>query len=157
MLVDTGASTSVFPRSRITTGTLSATRHHLVGAGGARIDCYGSRLIPLQFSRRRYMWDFEVADVKKPILGANFLTAHGLVVDLQRGILTSNKDQHLTIACNLHVLSTKGKYSLNRIHRLLEDEFPDVAGVQPFNHPPPAAQVYHSVDTADTAPIHCKV
>ena len=113
MLVDTGASTSVFPRSRITSGNLSASRHHLVGAGGARINCYGSRLIPLQFSRRRYTWDFEVADVKKPILGADFLMAHGLVVDLQRGILTSNEDQHL------QVLSTKGEYSLNRIHRLL--------------------------------------
>ena len=98
-----------------------------------------------------------MADVKNPILGANFLTAHGLVVDLQRGILTSNEDQHLTFTCDLHVLSTKGEYSLNRIHCLLEDEFPDVAGLQPFNHPPPAAQVYHSVDTADTTPIHCKV
>ena len=68
MLVDTGASTSVFPRSRITSGNLSASRHHLVVAGGARIDCYGSRLIPLQFSRRRYTWDFEVADVRKPII-----------------------------------------------------------------------------------------
>ena len=108
--------------------------------------------MPLQFANKRYTWDFEVADVKKPILGANFLTAHGLVVDLQRGVLTSNEDQHLTIACDLHVLSTKGEYSLNRIHRLLEDEFPDVAGLQPFDHPPPAAQ-----DTANTAPIHCKV
>ena len=54
-----------------------------------------------------------------------------------------------------NVLSTKGEYSLNRIHRLLEHEFPDIAGLQPFNHPPPAAQVYHSVDTADTTPIHC--
>ena len=97
-----------------------------------------------------------MADVKKPILGADFLTANRLVVDLQRAILTSNEDQHLTIACDLHVLSTKGEYSLNRIHRLLEDEFPDVAGLQPFDHPPPAAQVYHSVDTNDTAPIHCK-
>ena len=103
MLVDTGASTSVFPRSCITSGNLTASRHHLVSAGGARIDCYWSRLIPLQFARRRYTWDFEVADVKKPILGADFLTAHGLVVDIQRGILTSNEDQHLTIACDLHV------------------------------------------------------
>ena len=109
MLVNTGASTSVFPHSRITTGTLSATRHHLVGAGGARIDCYGSRLIPLQFARRRYTWDFEIADVKKPILGADFLTAHGLMVDLQRGVLTSNEDLHLTIPCDLHVLTTKGE------------------------------------------------
>ena len=79
------------------------------------------------------------------------------MMDLQRGCLTSNEDQHLTISCDLHVLSTKGEYSLHRIHRLLEEEFPDVVGLQPFDHPPPAAQVYHSMDIADTAPIHCKV
>ena len=61
MLVDTGASTSVFPRSRIASGNLSATKHHLFGAGGARISCYGSRMMPLQFPSRRLIWDFEVA------------------------------------------------------------------------------------------------
>ena len=76
MLVNTGTSTSVFPRSRIASGNLSASKHHLVGAGGARIDCYGSRMMPLQFINRKYTWDFEVADVKKLILWADFLTAH---------------------------------------------------------------------------------
>ena len=54
-------------------------------------------MMPLQFANKRYTWDFEVADVRKPSLGADFLSAHGLVVDLQRGCLTSNEDQHLTI------------------------------------------------------------
>ena len=118
MLVDTGASTSVYPRSRITAGNLSTSKHHLVGAGGARIDCYGSRMIPLQFSRRRFTWDFEVAEVKKPILGADFLTALGLMVDLQRSCLNCNNDQQLVLPCNLHVLSSNGDFSINRIHRL---------------------------------------
>ena len=83
MLVHTGASTSLFPRSRLTTGNLSALRHHLVVAGRTRIDCYGSRMITLQFSGKRFIWDFEVAKVKKPILRADFLTAHFLMVDLQ--------------------------------------------------------------------------
>ena len=60
--------------------SLSATRHHLVGAGGARISCYGFRIIPLQFQCRRFTLIFEIADVKKPILGADFLTVNGLVV-----------------------------------------------------------------------------
>ena len=85
MLVDTGASTSMFPRSCIASGNLSASRRHLVGAGGARIDCYGSRMVALQYAGRRFIWDFEVEDVKKPILGADILTAHSLVVNLQWG------------------------------------------------------------------------
>ena len=78
-------------------------------------------------------------------------------MDLRRGCLTSNEDQHLTIPCDLLVLSTKGEYFINRIQRLLEEEFPDVAGLQPFDHSQSTSKVYHSVDTADTAPIHCKV
>ena len=79
-------------------------------------------MIPLQFQSRRFTWDFEIAEVKKPILGADFLMAHGLVVDLQRGCLTSNEDQYLVLPCSLHVLSTNGDFSINRIHRLLEEE-----------------------------------
>ena len=78
-------------------------------------------------------------------------------MDLQRGCLSSNEDQHLRLPCNLHILSSKGEFSINRIHRLLQEEFRDVAGLEPFDHPMLASRVYHSGDTADTAPIHCKV
>ena len=120
MLIDTSASTSVYPHSCISTGNLSASKHHLVRAGGAPIDCYGSRMIPLQFQRRRFTWDFEIVEIKKPFLGADLLIAHGLVVDLKRGCVTSNEDQHLVLPCSLHVLSTSGDFSINRIHRLLK-------------------------------------
>ena len=83
MLVDTCASTSVYPRSCIASGSLSASKHHLGGAGRARISCYGSRMILLQFQGQRYTWDFEIAKVKKPFLEADFLMVHGQVVDLQ--------------------------------------------------------------------------
>lgn len=45
----------------------------------------------LLFQRRRFTLIFEIADVKKPILGADFLTVNGLVVDLQQGCITSSK------------------------------------------------------------------
>ena len=61
--------------------------------------------------------------MKNPILGADFLMALSLVVDLQRGCLTSNEDQQLTLPCDLHVLSSKGEFPINRIQRLLEEEF----------------------------------
>ena len=80
-------------------------------------------MVPLKFQCCRFIWDFEVADMK-PILGVDFLTANGLMVDLQRGVITSNEDQHLLLLCTLHVLSSSGgEFSINRIQRLLEDEF----------------------------------
>ena len=48
-------------------------------------------MIVLQFPGKPFIWDFEVAEVKKPILGADFLTAHSLVVDLQRDCLISTR------------------------------------------------------------------
>lgn len=63
------------------------------------MSCYGFRIIQLQFQRRRFTLIFEIADVKKPILGANFLTVNGLVVDLQQGCITSKEDQHLVLHC----------------------------------------------------------
>ena len=105
-------------------------------------------MVALQFARKRFIWDFEMADVKKPILGP-ILAAHSLFMDLKRGCLTSNENQHLTLPCDLHVLSSKGEFSINRISRLLETEFCDVAGLEPFDHPPPASRVYHSVDISE--------
>ena len=88
---------------------------------------------------RRLQRDFEVADVKKPILGADFLTANRLVVDLQQGVITSNEDQHLLLPCSLHGFSSKGEFSINQIQHILEGEFRDVAGYELFQLPPPAS------------------
>ena len=71
MLVDTGASPSIISRSFVSS-KLSTLRHHLVGVGGASISCYDSRMVPhLQFQRRHFVWDLEVVDMKKPILGTS--------------------------------------------------------------------------------------
>ena len=71
-LVDTGAEVSVFPATpdqrwlHKPTGTLSA-------ANGSDIPSYGTRNIPLQFGNRRFEWQFILAKVSQPLLGADFL------------------------------------------------------------------------------------
>ena len=73
-------------------------------------------------------------------------------MNVQQGCITSNEDQHLALPCSLHVLSSSGEFSINRIHRLLKEEFQDVVGYEPFQNLPPAFRVYHFVETADAAP-----
>ena len=81
----------------------------------------------------------------------DFLTAHRLVVDLQRGCTTSNEDPHLVLPCTLHVLSTPGgEYSLNHFQWLLEAEYQDVAGYEPFTNPPPASRIYYTFNTTNS-------
>ena len=128
-----------------------------MGAGGARIPCYSSRLVLLQFNCHRKSWDFQVEDVKKAIIGADLLTYHGLVMDLQRGCVLSNEDQHLVLPCSLHVLSNSGEYSINQIQQLLRQEYRNVAGLEEFEGLPPAYRVFHNVSTTASAPLHSKV
>ena len=78
-MVDTGAAASVFPhRSDSPPSDL-----RLTAANGKGIASWGSRTLLLRFDSKRYEWPFLLAAVDRPILGADFLRHHGLVVDLQ--------------------------------------------------------------------------
>ena len=85
-LIDTGAEVSIVPptgkdRSR-------PTRMNLVAANGSRIKSYGTRQKALKIDNCQYTWRFHLADVHQSILGADFLQAHGFLVDLKnKGII----------------------------------------------------------------------
>ena len=81
-LVDTGAEVSVVP------ATSSELRSGLPGvslraANGTPIRTYGSRKVSLSINGRLYSWPFIVADVDKPLLGADFFCHHGPLVDMR--------------------------------------------------------------------------
>ena len=72
-LVDTGADISVIPPS------VSERKHHkdsfsLQAVNNTPIATYGTQLRTLNIGlRRKFQWIFIIADVKTPILGADFL------------------------------------------------------------------------------------
>ena len=82
-LVDSGASVSVFPGPSSSSGD----GFRLLTADGSPIFCSGSRLIPLRFScgsrSRVYTWEFQLAPVSVPLLGADFLKHFNLMVDVK--------------------------------------------------------------------------
>ncbi|GBN35397.1 Transposon Ty3-G Gag-Pol polyprotein [Araneus ventricosus] len=93
-LVDTGADISVVPPS-------SAERCkpksllNLLAANGTKINTYGTRNLSLNIGLRRiFPWSFIIADVSRPILGADFLTHYGIIIDLKSKCL---KDQQTTL------------------------------------------------------------
>ena len=56
---------------------------YLRAANSTPIATYGKRSLTLNLGlRRSYQWIFILADVKYPILGADFLQAHKLLVDV---------------------------------------------------------------------------
>lgn len=95
-LIDTGSEVSVLPPT-------SADRQHLHDAliltavNNTNIRTYGRRSLTLNLGLRRTLsWIFIIADVKKPILGADFLQHYGLMVDMHRHKLTDTHT-HLSV------------------------------------------------------------
>ena len=77
-LVDTGAEVSVYPAS------LQDRQTQLSAANGTSIRTWGKRSISLALGpKRHYTHEFYIADVTRPILGADFFTTHGLAIDLR--------------------------------------------------------------------------
>ena len=83
-LVDTGAEVSVLPATGLETRTKQPGMP-LLAANGSSIKTYGTRTLSLHFAFDTYKWDFVIADVSRPLLGADFLRSNSLLVDLKRG------------------------------------------------------------------------
>ena len=85
-LVDTGADLSVLPPLK--SDNKSPSGLQLTAANGSVIQTYGQRLLTLDFGLRRpFSWKFVVADVSKPIIGADLLFHYNLMPDLRNSRL----------------------------------------------------------------------
>ena len=81
-LVDTGAEISVVPATRFDwlNGHTGAS---LLAANGSHISTFGTRTLTIQILEGVFRWAFVVASVSQPLLGADFLRAHSLLVDVK--------------------------------------------------------------------------
>ena len=79
----------------------------LVAANGTPICFYGSRQMELSLNQSKFTWRFRVAEAHIHIIGADFLRAHGLVVDLTNKRLICLKDLSVLGGSVRNALSTK--------------------------------------------------
>jgi hypothetical protein len=77
-LVDTGAAYSVIPH----TSAEKPVGPALKGADGSRISCWGPSTRTVNLAANSFTWNFVLAAVSIPIIGADFIKHHRLVVDL---------------------------------------------------------------------------
>jgi hypothetical protein len=122
-LIDTGADVSVFPRSCLRETTRKST-YQLAAANGALIDTYGRVTLRPNFGlRREFVWPFIVADVDKPIIGADFIYHFGLLVDLRKKCLVDGNTKlcanGLIIECETP--SVKSIIGVSPYHALLTE------------------------------------
>ena len=145
-LVDTGADISAIPPS------VSERKHRKDSfslqavVNNTPIATYGTRLRTLNIGlRRKFQWIFIIADVKTPILGADFLRHYSLLVDLKYKRLVDGITQLRIQGISTHtsspsplLLPKQPKTELDAILSV----YPDI--VRPCNTEAP---VKHSVNT----------
>lgn len=86
-LIDTGADISVIPKSLVR-GVFHPTDYKLFAANNTVIRIYGCKMRVLDLGLRRpFKWSFVIAEVRQPIIGADFLAHYGLLPDLKHGKL----------------------------------------------------------------------
>ena len=148
-LVDTGAEVSVIPPS-------PSERHKqphqltLQAVNNSSIKTFGKRSLTLDLGlRRTFRWVFVIADIPRPILGADFLRHFGLLVDIRHCRLSDSLTQLRVqgISCNDSSPSPSilPRHPLTIYHNLLS-EFPSL--VQPCtSQTPPKHSVTHHIET----------
>ena len=111
-MIDKGVAVSVLPRS-CANGTMDADSLPLVAANNSTTTTDGtSKPIVDVGLKREYSLTFIVADIKQPILGADFLIHYNLLVDLPGTCL---RDRRTGLAIQA-TLSSITPLSLSRDH-----------------------------------------
>ncbi|GFS24617.1 retrovirus-related Pol polyprotein [Elysia marginata] len=154
-LVDTGAPVSVIPPTWF-------DRHHgqhgppLQAANETSISTYGSQTVSLRFNETTYDARLIIADVKRPLLGADFFRRHNLLVDLN-GQRLIEADTYLYCPCSTsRVAKTELapiEHDSNKFRKVLQ-EFP--ALLQPtFTSATVKHGVQHHICTTGP-PVHSR-
>ena len=102
-LIDTGAQVSLLPATAHARRHPSPTAPKLVAANGSSIASYGTQQTHVQLGKRKFTVTFIIADVRRPILGADFLRRHKLLVDLcgQKWLRPLASQYLLLVLCNV--------------------------------------------------------
>lgn len=154
-LVDTGSDLCVFPR------TMLKNRHVktdlvLSAANGTVINTYGFVNFILNLGLRRdYAWRFIVADVTRAIIGVDFLSHYGLVVDVRNQRLIDGNTSLATPALLARkaedVTSVKVMSGSSTYHTILE-HYPEITH-PPGIHRTPTHSTVHHIRTTPGPPV----
>lgn len=155
-LVDTGANISVLPVGKRRSAR-ECSDYKLFAANGSEIKTYGQKSLILNLNLRRpYRWDFVIADVKQPILGADFLSHHKILVDVSaRKLIDQVTDLNVvTSVTRVYEPSVLSVSIDHPFHKLLS-KYPNITKPMSFVEAPPST-VQHCIETSGP-PVFARV
>lgn len=99
-MVDTGAQISVLPASQLPEDAqLEPSKIQLSAANGSDIATRGFLQRTIQLGSHNFTWQFLIANVQTPIIGADFLLHYELAVDLSGRTLLLPSGDILVAGC----------------------------------------------------------
>ena len=159
LLVDTGAFCSVYPATARDMSITNASTSRLTAANGTPIRTYGERDITIRLAGQDYHWTFILADVSRPLLGADFLAHYHLMVDVARQQLIDTESfaslqlasVTITAGDHIHACSPNSAYSpiIQKHAAVFKPELRQTPGTAPKH------DVYHHIKTTGP-PVHSK-
>ena len=155
-LIDTGAEISVMP-PRPEDRSHSPDNVQLQAANGSSNQTFGRRSVKVELDLAKpFTRNFTIAEVTKPILGADFLRYYGLLVDLGRKrlmdaetFLTVPTSDRRTTVSKLCVITNKDMFSN------ILDEFKDIT-TPCIKSCRLQGKVEHHIDTRGSRPVFAR-
>lgn len=162
-LIDTGADLTVCPPNRLQ--KTQPSTYKLYAANGTPINTYGKKTLSLNLGLRRpFTWPFIIADISKPIIGADFLEHFNLLVDLKNKRLIDATTGCKTIATITNITNVESFTTVQKgthdPYSIILSKFPNITKPVAENHfsninVNPAHDITHMIETKGP-PIHCK-
>ena len=138
-LVDTGAQVSVFPATPQERRVQKT--EPLIAANGSSIDTFGTKTISLNLGFRKFQWPFVLANVNRPMLGADFFCTNHLLIDVfTNHIIDAETYENIPIGHDTALAPGLNACTENEFANILK-EFPTVTQPQ-FS----AANIKHGVE-----------
>lgn len=155
-LIDTGADVSVFPASTHERKCNSPSSS-LSAANGTSIRTWGKRTFTLHFGHKKLLThEFVLADVTRPILGADFFIQHDLLIDLKGRRLMSLGSVLASLQPTAAVHSVSGlSFTEKTSYSCMLSEFPELLTPR-FSSPVNKHGVELHIVT-DGPPVHARV
>lgn len=146
-LIDSGSDVCVLPYTA-KMSFVAPSNLTLYSASNSPIKTYGTKTVTLSLNLRRELkWPFIIANVSKPIIGADFLKHYGLLIDLKnsclRDPLTKFSSKGTTI--NSHNKSVTLVSSSEKFHDIL-NKYKDIICPYPAS-PQPKHNTVHRIIT----------
>ena len=157
-LIDTGADVLVIPPNYTNSSNSQNLGIKIFAANGSQIRTFGTKILHLDLGlRRKFSWNFIIADVSKPILGSDFLKHYHLLPDLNNKTLI---DGTTLLQVSVKLLKSpsmeiKVLVQDDSMYNMLLLKYPDVYQTKALPGIKSKHNVYHHIETTGQ-PVYAK-